>query len=349
MAVSFEALLNGSPRQATIAEQAVLDGRYVAGDKNENAACTRLNGRGLLRRDPKNGFVWYPNDALRTLVSGPGAKPSVTDPMTAAAVAERARASCGQVDKARRLQAEARVSSGLEPGRASNRNAARLAVGTRTATRRDRGQDLYETPVEAIRTLLAVERFGVHVLEPSVGKGAILRPLEEAGYQVSIADLVDRGIATRYGECQRVGDFLQSAAEDGNPDIVTNPPYGIANAYIAHALRVHRPRRMAMLLNLNFLCGFADADRCFVMDQHPPSRIHVFTRRLPMMHRDGWDGNRASSQMNTAWFVWQRNDDGSYGEGYPQIIRIDWKACEHAAALPPDRGRHDAQEGPYHA
>jgi hypothetical protein len=233
---------------------------------------------------------------------------------------------------------EARVEAGMEPSRAALKKSAGHAVGTKTATKEERGDDLYETPIEAMRTLLALESFGLNVLEPSVGRGAILRPLEEAGYEVAISDLVDRSITTQHGEWQGVGDFLLSLAADGAFDLVTNPPYGVANAYAAHALRTHTPRKMALLLNLNFMCGFEDPDRCFVMDECPPSRIYVFTRRLPMMHRDNWTGNKASSQMNTAWFVWERNDDGSYGSGSPQIIRVDWQKFQSADALAPGVG-----------
>lgn len=233
---------------------------------------------------------------------------------------------------------EVRMSEGLEPSRAALKKAARHATGTKTATKEERGHDLYETPSEAMRTLLALESFTLNVVEPSVGKGAILRPLESAGYEVTISDLVDRGVTTQHGECQGVGDFLISVGQDGGCDIVTNPPYGVANAYVAHALRAHKPPKMAMLLNLNFLCGFDDPDRCFVMDECPPSRVYVFTRRLPMMHRDGWEGDKASSQMNTAWFIWERNDDGSYGVGHPQLIRVDWKAFETADPLTPGAG-----------
>jgi hypothetical protein len=216
------------------------------------------------------------------------------------------------------------------------------AIGTKTATKDERREDLYETPIEAMHTLLALESFSRNVLEPSVGRAAILRPLEAAGYDVTIADLVDRGVTTEDGEYQGVGDFLLSVSQGGGPDIVTNPPYGIANAYAAHALREHKPQKMALLLNLNFLCGFEDPDRRYLMDENPPSRIYVFVRRLPMMHRDGWEGNKASSQMNTAWFVWERNEDGSYGSGYPQIIRVDWVNHEDAQALPPGEGGYAA-------
>jgi hypothetical protein len=44
-----------------------------------------------------------------------------------------------------------------------------------------------------------------------------------------------------------------------------------------------------------------------------------------MMHRDGWDGPKAQSRMNTAWFVWERNELGDYGD-QTVIRRVDWKS-----------------------
>ena len=217
---------------------------------------------------------------------------------------------------------QARLSAGLEPTRAN----LRAAVGTASATKEERGNNLYETPAEAMHTLLALETFTATVLEPACGRGAISRMLESAGYGVALADLVDYATADQHGELQAVQDFLTSQPpECGSYDIVTNPPYGeVVNAFVAHALRIFRPRKMALLLNLNFLCGFEDDDRNFVMDDCPPARVHVFKRRLPMMHRDGWEGKKASSRMNTAWFVWELRDDGSYGDS-TVIRRVDWK------------------------
>lgn len=237
----------------------------------------------------------------------------------------------------------ARLAAGLEPSKAS----LRAAIGTRTATNEERGDNLYETGGEAVWTLLALESFGPLVWEPACGRAAISRRLEDAGYEVLLSDLRDRGATTRHGECQEVGDFLETRrAKDGirgpwrgalagEPDIVTNPPYGsVLNAFVAHALREHRPRKMALLLNLNFLCGFDDADRNFAMDECRPARIHVFTRRLPMMHRDGWDGPQASSSMNMAWFVWEADDEGRYA-GPTTVNRVDWKDFEGVASLAP--------------
>ncbi len=217
---------------------------------------------------------------------------------------------------------QARLSAGLEPTKAN----LRAAVGTASATKEERGANLYETPPEAMFTLLALEELTACVLEPACGRGAISRMLEAHHYGVVLADINDYGTADSNGELQAVQDFLTSQPlEAGSYDIVTNPPYGdVLNAFVAHALRVYQPRKMALLLNLNFLCGFADDDRNFVMDDCPPARVYVFKRRLPMMHRDGWEGNKASSRMNTAWFIWERDEAGNYGSA-TIVRRVDWK------------------------
>lgn len=278
----------------------------------------------------------------------------IPDGKLAPATVEELGLSAKEVHEARRLRdAElrtpgivaraiaARLAAGLEPSRAN----LRAAVGTDTVTAAERGNNLYETPPEAMRTLLNFMRFSKNVLEPACGKGAIARQLEDAGYEVELSDLVDYGTATKDGEVQRVADFLGSTVSDfaktfeDRPDIVTNPPYGpTLNAFVAHALRVHRPRRMALLLNLNFLCGFEDEDRNFAMDEAPPARILVFKRRLPMMHRDGWTGPEASSRMNTAWFIWELRPqpDGSEAyDGPTDMLRVDWKVFENTAPCGP--------------
>lgn len=249
--------------------------------------------------------------------------------------AEQAGLSRKEIHEARKLAAaehrepgiveraiQARLAAGLEPTKAN----LRAAVGTASATKEERGANLYETPPEAMFTLLALEEFNATVFEPACGRGAISRMLEAFHYGVLLADINDYGTADSNGALQAVQDFLTSQPpEAGAYDIVTNPPYGdLLNAFVAYALRVYQPRKMALLLNLNFLCGFADDDRNFVMDDCPPARVYVFKRRLPMMHRDGWEGNKASSRMNTAWFVWERDDAGNYGSA-TVVRRVDWK------------------------
>lgn len=291
------------------------------------------------------GLVRKPGQRGKAVADGDSSSPptfeeaglSRKDIFEARKLAEAERRTPGIVERA----IAARLAAGLEPSRAN----LRAAIGTDTATNAERGNNLYQTPPEAMRTLLNFCRFSETVWEPACGKGAISRMLEDAGYSVELSDLIDYGTADRHGELQRVEDFLTSTPrrDDPNrPDIVTNPPYGQnLNQVVAHALAAHRPRRMALLLNLNFMCGFDDPDRNFAMDEHPPAKIYVFKRRLPMMHRDGWDGNEASSRMNTAWFVWELDEaTGTYDAGGTRdttILRVDWKTFEGKALIGPEK------------
>ncbi len=237
-----------------------------------------------------------------------------------------------------------RLAEELEPSRAGLQKAVK-GIGTRSRSDDERNGDSYFTSAEAMPVLLALESFSAVIKEPACGAGHISTPMETAGYEVILSDIKDRGTTTRHGEVQQVGDFLLSRAGDSEGvDIVTNPPYGrkVMNRFIAHALREHKPQKMALLLNLNVLCGFDDEDRKFIMDENPPSRAYVFTRRLPMMHQEGWLGEEASSQMNTAWFIWERNSDGVYGTpgAGTAMHRVDWKAFEGAELLAPGEGGH---------
>ena len=222
---------------------------------------------------------------------------------------------------------KARIEGGLEPTKAALRH----AIGTESASKEDRGNNLYETPAVAVKALLAVEDFVARgrIFEPACGRGAIMRELENQGFAVEISDLVDYGTATSDGVLQDVCDFLEAKAGDRvNSAIITNPPYGeVMNPFIAHALKEFRPCKMALLLNWNAYAGFDNADRNFWLDEWKPSRIWLFSRRLPMMHRDGWNGPEASSRMNTAWFVWDNADSAKHRPYARETIlrRIDWK------------------------
>ena len=62
-----------------------------------------------------------------------------------------------------------------------------------------------------------------------------------------------------------------------------------------------------MLLRLAFL---ESERRSRILDTGTLARVHIFRRRLPMMHRDGWQGPKASSAMAFAWFIWDRAHTG---------------------------------------
>lgn len=179
----------------------------------------------------------------------------------------------------------------------------------------DRGYDLYETPACAVHALLDAEQLpDGGVWEPACGRGAIVRVLQERGHRVWATDLVDYGVP----EQDMAGrDFL---LEEGSVpsfigSIVTNPPYHHAAQFVRHAL-VLCPR-VYMLLRLGFL---ESKRRSSILDNGWLARVHVFRNRLPMMHRDGWNGRRATSSIAFAWFVWDRAHTGP-----AELHRISWK------------------------
>jgi hypothetical protein len=118
-------------------------------------------------------------------------------------------------------------------------------------------------------------------------------------------------------------DFLlERRAPDGVEMIVTNPPGKLAAQFAAHALSLCP--RVAMLLRLSFLESGnektkAGRARLFALDGGHLARVFVFIDRLPMMHRDGWAGNRAPNAVAFAWFVWERGYVGN-----AELDRISW-------------------------
>ena len=174
----------------------------------------------------------------------------------------------------------------------------------------ERGDDLYETPVAATRALLRVENLPHYIWEPAAGRGAIVTVLRDAGYRVLASDLIDYGDPTHFPR----RDFLLEPLPSGCEAIVTNPPFKLAEEFITHALDLCP--RVIMLLRLAFL---ESERRTAILEGCGLARVHIFRKRLPMMHRDGWEGRKANSGMAFGWFCWDRNHVGP-----ATIHRISW-------------------------
>ena len=71
--------------------------------------------------------------------------------------------------------------------------------------------------------------------------------------------------------------------------IVTNPPYRLALEFVQRALS-DGSTYSAFLLRLNWLESMR---RKSFFEANPPSRLHIFSRRLPMSNRLGWTGKEA--------------------------------------------------------
>jgi hypothetical protein len=175
----------------------------------------------------------------------------------------------------------------------------------------DRGYDCYSTPAVAVEALLKVEPLPHHIWEPAAGRGNIVHVLRDAGHSVVASDIWHYSFPLDFE-----ADFLTRVRAPTDTELIlTNPPYRYATEFVDHALTLCP--RVIILCRLAFL---ESERRTRILDTGTLAAIHVFKRRLPMMHREAWTGLRASSAMPFAWFVWDRKQVGP-----ATIDRIPWE------------------------
>lgn len=152
--------------------------------------------------------------------------------------------------------------------------------------------DFYETPEWCTRVLLDWFQFP-KVWEPAAGHGAIARVLAQKGWDVAASDLREGG----YG--QGGIDFLAHEAPVAR-DVVTNPPYANAEAFVRKALELTAPSEnwVAMLLRNEW-----DTAQCRDDLFMPDSR---FRAKLILTDRPRWfPGTKVRPRHAYAWYVWQ--------------------------------------------
>jgi hypothetical protein len=159
------------------------------------------------------------------------------------------------------------------------------------------GPDYFPTPEWATHALIANEPFEGSIWEPACGDGAMARVLQTIGNPVISTDLFDRG----YGEDGV--DFLKANRTVDN--IITNPPYNSAEAFVKAGLRQAR-RKIALLLRLAFVEG-ANRQRT-IFTVAPPTRIWVFSERITFYPAGAIQ--KGSGTTAYAWFVWDKQDIG---------------------------------------
>lgn len=186
----------------------------------------------------------------------------------------------------------------------------------------ERGNDLYESPVEAVYALLKLQTTGVMrplprlVWEPACGPGVIAKALRGAGHEVVATDLVDYGARACPGAVFGVDFLMETAMWPGTGAIVTNPPYKLANEFVRHAYAIGA-ERVVLLLRAMFIEGLGRTD---VLEELGLHSVYVFRNRLPMMHRDGYDGPKHGSNVPFAWFDWH------FGYSSPtHLRRVSWE------------------------
>jgi hypothetical protein len=158
---------------------------------------------------------------------------------------------------------------------------------------------------------MAIERLPLSIADPCCGNGQLLETLRAAGHIVHGSDIVNYGWPHTV-----IRDYLAEPVEMGDVGIVTNPPFRLAEEFIRKAI-ADNCHFHGWLLRTNFL---ESVGRMPLWRDHPPSRVWVSSRRLPMMHRAGWAGHRSTSNQAFAWFIW---DDSKEKRRFDHF---DWRA-----------------------
>lgn len=156
--------------------------------------------------------------------------------------------------------------------------------------------DFYPTPDYVTRDLLRLETFTGSIWEPACGNGAMSKVMINAGMEVYSSDLVDRG----YG--QPGINFLTEYRKVNN--IITNPPYTLAEEFVYHALD-WATDKVALFLKLAFLEG-AGRQKMFLST--PLSKVYVYSKRVSFL-KNG-EGKQGSGMIAFAWFVWEHGYTG---------------------------------------
>lgn len=193
------------------------------------------------------------------------------------------------------------------------RSAGAAYSAAQTVDQDDREKDdFYPTWPGATSALLAVETFDGPIWECACGEGDMSRVLAAAGHKVVSTDLVDRG----FGDAKI--DFLMEWSPRA-PNIVTNPPFGLAREFVDKALSL-TTGKVAMFLRLAFLEGI---DRGEWLPSTPLARVWIMSRRVPMQRGRISEAGDGHGVIAFAWFVWEHGHAGPASLGW-----LDW--LDHA-------------------
>jgi hypothetical protein len=200
-----------------------------------------------------------------------------------------------------------------------------MTTGNRTHVKSKRGNDLYETPEVGTRAALHKLKVPKRLWECCAGRNAMVDELRRQGHEVVATELAryrnvpsSGAASTSYGV-----DFLkQTAMPDGVDAIFTNPPFKNAEEFLQHALVLSN--EVFFLMRVGFIAGLRWRSDEYGFARHCKG-IHVFSPRLPMMHRDGFRGERnENSALDLAFYHFVRDCRAHEADPMPPVGWLNW-------------------------
>lgn len=158
--------------------------------------------------------------------------------------------------------------------------------------------DFYATNPHAMKIALphlASCGLSKNIWECACGQGHLSEVLIENGYNVYSSDLIDRG----YGE---VKDFL-ACNDKFDGDILTNPPFKIADSFVRHGLDlIDNGRKVCLFLKIQFL---ESKERRKLFSECPLKHLFVYSERQQCAKDAEFDKYKATTQCY-AWYVFEK-------------------------------------------
>lgn len=168
--------------------------------------------------------------------------------------------------------------------------------------------DYYVEPPWCSRRLFEAEAFGGYVWDPACGGGNIVKSALSCGIEATGSDIADRG----FGGVQ---DFLDPEFKFvGVTNIVSNPPFELADQFVARALQVAQ-HTVAMLLPAVWHCG---DKRSRWLATTPLRKVLILTPRpsMPPGSVIAAGEKAGGGTKDFAWFIWRR--------GYVGPVELNW-------------------------
>lgn len=177
-----------------------------------------------------------------------------------------------------------------------------LTMGARNEASNTREpNDFYATHPDATRAFLnQLDKDNIlladTIWEPACGEGHISEVLKDYGKRVFSTDLVYRG----YGHGP--ADFLEFEGHWDN-DIITNPPFKIADKFVRKAMDILEPgNKLCLFLKIQFL---ESKERKRLFEDYPPKYVYVYSERQHTAMNGEFDKYKAKTQCY-CWVIWEK-------------------------------------------
>ena len=174
--------------------------------------------------------------------------------------------------------------------------------------------DFYQTPSGAIQALIDTNllRKSLKIWEPMAGNGAIADVLKQNNYDVVSSDIVERKYKLDF-----VDDFFNRTLppdDINNWQIVTNPPYKLADKFLLHCLSMC-PSFLAVFLPVRYLEGIKRYKEIY--SKYTPSDVIVFARRYGCFKESDKEAGIVNdhgigSAVAYMWLCFSKNINGTY-------------------------------------